>query len=370
VQELAREQRLGFLLRLARRRRARVALAHTADDQAETLLMRFLAGSGPAGLGGIPPASHGGLLVHPLLFARRAQIEALLVERGLPWRTDRSNRSPRYFRNRVRRELLPLLVRDYSPGIVPHLNRLARALRLDNEALETQAAALLARAEASPGLVRFRPGLLEAAPAAVAARAVLAALRATAARAADFSSRHLEALLAPGSGARSFDLPGGVTARRDGAGLALAARGGAARPAPLPTLPLPVPGRAALPGGGAVTARAAARPAGFDPRCHGAAPSRVALDRACVDGPLVVRGRRPGDRFQPLGMAGGKLLKEFLIDAKVPAGARPGLPLVCDASGIVWVAGVRPAERCRVRAGTRRLLLLELEEPAPAKIRA
>ncbi|HEY5999707.1 MAG TPA: tRNA lysidine(34) synthetase TilS, partial [bacterium] len=218
LQELARELRLGFLLRLARRRRARVALAHTADDQAETLLMRMLGGAGPPGLCGIPPASHGGLLVHPLLCARRAEIEAWLAERGLRWRTDRSNRSPRYLRNRVRHELLPLIARDYNPAIVGHLDRLARALRLDNDALEAEASRLLREAIATPGVRSFPAGLLDSAPRAVAARALLAALRALAPRRADFSSRHLEALLAPGSGERSWDLPGGVSARRDGAG--------------------------------------------------------------------------------------------------------------------------------------------------------
>ena len=126
VQELARDMRLGFLLGLARRRRAIVALGHTGDDQSETMLMRFLAGAGPAGLGGIPPASHGGRLVHPLLFARRAAIESWLAARGVPWRTDPTNRTRRYLRNRLRLDLLPLIAREYNPRIVERLCALAR----------------------------------------------------------------------------------------------------------------------------------------------------------------------------------------------------------------------------------------------------
>jgi tRNA(Ile)-lysidine synthase len=121
-----------------------------------------------------------------------------------------------------------------------------------------------------------------------------------------------------------------------------------------------------------VTARSRACPPGFDPRRFGAEPRRVALDLGAVTLPLLVRGRNPGDRFRPLGLPAEKKLKELLIEAKIPAGRRAEVPLVCDREGIVWVAGLRPAERCRVHAGTRRLLVLELGReatpvrPAPA----
>jgi tRNA(Ile)-lysidine synthase len=372
AQEIARAARLGFLLGLARRRRAIVALAHTADDQSETMTMRFVAGAGPAGLGGIPPASHAGRLVHPLLFARRSAIERWLVDRGVAWRTDHTNRTRRYLRNRVRLDLLPVIAREYNPRIVERLGVLAEQLRRDNDFIDAHAARLLAAA-AGRGRFVFTPEQLAAAHPAVLSRALVAALRELAPPHAEISSRHVEALLAPGSGARAWDLPGGLLCSRDGAGLVIA-RGGTAPRTAAPPRPvaLGIPGRVVLGGGGAVTARSRACPAGFDPRRFGADPLRVALDRGAVASPLLVRGRLPGDRFRPLGLPAEKKLKELLIEAKIPAGRRAGVPLVCDREGIVWVAGLRPAERCRVHAGTRRLLVLELERggdalrPAPA----
>jgi tRNA(Ile)-lysidine synthase len=369
VQELARRARLDFLLSLARRRRAAIALGHNADDQAETLLMRLLAGAGPAGLAGIPPASHGGLLLHPLLFARRSAIEAWLEQRAIGWRTDRTNRSRHYLRNRVRLDLLPLIARDYNPRIVARLGALAEQLRRDNALLEDLAAGALAAAAAGPRSYHFPPRLLARTPAAVLSRALLSALRDVAGAPADFSGRHVEALLAPGPGSRSWDLPGGVAGRRDGSGLAICRTAAAREPAPMPLSALAVPGRAVLPDGRTVSARAIRRPARFDPRVFGADPNRVALDLAQLEPPFTVRGRLPGDRLRPLGLAGEKRLKELLIDAGVPARQRSRVPLVCDRRGIVWVAGLRPDERGRVDAGSRRLLVLELgdaRQAAPA----
>jgi tRNA(Ile)-lysidine synthase len=361
VQELAREMRLGFLLGLARRRRAIVALGHTGDDQSETMLMRFLAGSGPAGLGGIPPASHGGRLVHPLLFARRAAIESWLAARGETWRTDPTNRTRRYLRNRLRLDLLPVLAQEYNPRIVERLCTLAEMLRRDADFIEAHAAHLLEVAAAGSKRYSFSRELLAATHPAVLSRTLLLALRAIARRPADFSSRHVETLLAPGTGARSWDLPGGVSCSCDGAGLILARATAAARQEIRQPAALGTPGRVTLSCGDIVTARVRTRPARFDPRTFGADPIRVALDLRSLNPPLTIRSRLPGDRFRPLGLPADKKLKELFIEAKIPAGLRSRVPLVCDRDGIVWVAGLRPAERCRVHAGTKRLLVLELE---------
>jgi len=361
VQELARDMRLGFLLGLARRRRAIVALGHTGDDQSETMVMRFLAGAGPAGLGGIPPASHGGRLVHPLLFARRAAIESWLAARGLPWRTDSTNRTRRYLRNRLRLDLLPVLAREYNPRIVERLCALAEMLRRDADFIETHSARLLEAAAAGSQRYAFTHELLAATHPAVLSRTLLLALRAVARPPADFSSRHVEALMTPGTGARSWDLPGGVSCRCDGAGLILARSTAAARQAIQQPTTLRLPGRVALSSGDTVTASVRTRPSGFDPRTFGADPFRVALDLHSLNPPLAIRSRLPGDRFRPLGLPADKKLKELFIEAKIPANQRAGVPLVCDRDGIVWVAGLRPAERCRVHAGTKRLLVLEFK---------
>jgi tRNA(Ile)-lysidine synthase len=286
------------------------------------------------------------------------------------WRTDATNRTRRYLRNRLRLDLLPVLAQQYNPRIVERLCALAEMLRRDTDFIEAHAARLLEGAAAGPKRYAFTDELLAATHPAVLSRALLLALRAVARRPADFSSRHVEALLDPGSGARSWDVPGGVSCRRDGAGLILARATPAARVAARRPSALMMPGRVVLPGGDIVTARVRSRRARFDPRAFGADPTRVALDLHSLNPPLSIRGRRPGDRFRPLGLPADKKLKELLIEAKIPADQRSRVPLVCDRDGIVWVAGLRPAERCRVNAGTKSLLVLELERRVGEDARA
>jgi tRNA(Ile)-lysidine synthase len=147
-EEHARNARYGFLLRTARLRGCTaVATGHHADDQAETLLMRIVRGTTPRGLAGIPVArKEGGLrIVRPLIDCTRAQILDYLWERGLPYRTDASNADEAYLRNRVRARLLPLLESDFNPRVRDALLRLGEAQRTENDFLDQQAAALLAR---------------------------------------------------------------------------------------------------------------------------------------------------------------------------------------------------------------------------------
>jgi len=129
VETAARRARLDFFRDAARKTGVdTVALGHHLDDQAETVLMRLLRGSGPGGLAGmLPRRSMGGLvLIRPLLEFRRDELERFLREKGVSWRTDASNRDRRFLRNRVRLDLLPLLTEGYSPRLPELLGNLAR----------------------------------------------------------------------------------------------------------------------------------------------------------------------------------------------------------------------------------------------------
>ncbi|MGH7420630.1 MAG: tRNA lysidine(34) synthetase TilS, partial [Candidatus Rokuibacteriota bacterium] len=121
----------------------RIATGHTADDQAETVLMRLLQGSGPRGLGGIAPAR--GLLIRPLIETRRSAIEEHLRERGLSWAEDPSNRDPRFLRNRIRHDLLPFMAELTGASVVESLGRSAAAARAVVADLEDRARGDLAR---------------------------------------------------------------------------------------------------------------------------------------------------------------------------------------------------------------------------------
>lgn len=367
LQETARDDRLSWLLLTARRRRcSRVALGHTADDQAETVLMRFIGGTGPPGLGGISAASHDGMIIHPMLDIRKDSAESWLRGRKIPFRRDPSNRSTRYLRNRLRLELLPLLLKDYNPRLVERLCELSSQLRIDGDFLDDAAGEVLSGGRVRGNSVFFPADLLSRTHRAVLARVLLSSMREILPGGKEFGSRHINALIegVGESRALEWNLPGGVTARWDRRGMTIA--GPAEKRKVLKfLLPLPVPGSATLPRKqGMIGAAVRSKPASFDPRAPRDGGLRAALDRDHVHPPFTVRSRLPGDRYRPLGLGGGKKIKDLFIDAKVPRSERESVPLLCDADGIIWIPGFPPAARCRVRAATKKLLLLRFRPPA------
>ncbi len=140
-QEAARSARYAALYELAARGGAqRIASAHTADDQAETVLLRLLRGTGPDGLGGIPERSPDGCVVRPLLRVTREAVLAYVRQRGITWREDSSNRNSHYARNRLRHRWLSQLAGDFNPKLLRAITDLAEAQRRDTEWIESEIA--------------------------------------------------------------------------------------------------------------------------------------------------------------------------------------------------------------------------------------
>ncbi|MDP6180938.1 MAG: tRNA lysidine(34) synthetase TilS, partial [Desulfatiglandales bacterium] len=138
LEERARNARYEFLERLKGKLHAqKIAMGHHLNDQAETVLMRLLRGSGPSGLAGIPP-KRDDTIIRPLIELKREEIDSYVKRRELSYRVDRSNFDTRYLRNKIRLELLPLLL-EYQPQFVEHLGQLAVILREDDKYLETEA---------------------------------------------------------------------------------------------------------------------------------------------------------------------------------------------------------------------------------------
>jgi tRNA(Ile)-lysidine synthase len=225
LQEAARALRYAALGRMAAAAGAeRIATAHTLDDQAETVLLRILRGTGPDGLGAIPERSDDGRIVRPLLSVSRAEIERFAAALGLAWREDASNASPAYARNRLRRDWLPGLARSFNPRLLRALADLAEAQRRDSEWIEAQvereAGKRLAMEE---GWLRIDASGWRDLPEALSRRLARRALIACGA-ARLVSRRHLErmdAFLRHGLAGRAIELPGGLRLVRDRAGLRL-----------------------------------------------------------------------------------------------------------------------------------------------------
>ncbi|MBC7106471.1 MAG: tRNA lysidine(34) synthetase TilS [Firmicutes bacterium] len=366
-EEAARVARYEFLRRLAHQTGAqRVALGHHGDDQAETVLMNFLRGTGVAGLKGIPPVRDG-LYVRPLLGLRRWEIEAYCAARGLAVRHDPSNRDPAFLRNRLRRELIPWLEERYNPGLVPALMRTAEVCRAEDEYLSERAAEAYRAVRCGPegGAVVLDLAGLDGLPLALARRVIRLAWREAAGPGRPLEFEGVERLLAAARARHpaAVTLPGGLSAR---IARNLLVVGPAAPPVP-PSFEyeLRVPGITPVPELGlAVECDILPTPPDLDYRQ--VPPDQAFLDWDVLAGqPLSVRGRRPGDRFTPLGTGVPVRLKDFLLKQKVPRERRARLPLVATPAEIVWVGGVRPGEKVKVRPTTKRVLWLRLVPLSP-----
>jgi tRNA(Ile)-lysidine synthase len=354
----ARRARYGAFRAVAERIGAhRIATAHTADDQAETVLMRLLEGAGPRGLAGIAPIR--GLLIRPLLEARRADIEAHLRARGLAWMEDASNRDPRFLRNRVRHDVLPFLERSVDPGIAAGLARSAGLVRALMDDLERAGARELPRLgrQGGAGWV-FGVADLRALPREVAAETLRAAAMSLGHSGAmrGAGQRALRRLLAPDI-PRGLVSAGGLAIEKSGRWL----RVGRGRLADLEPREFAVPGALPLPEiGAALEARCFAAGAGYVvPRDA----DTVAFDADRIPSRLTVRARRRGDRFMPWGGAQERRLKSFLIDAGVPRWERARVPLLEADGDVIWVAGLRRGQAAPVGPGTTRILEVTLGVP-------
>jgi tRNA(Ile)-lysidine synthase len=390
----ARAERYRLLVEEARRSgHGTLLTGHHSDDALETVLMRWVRGTDLAGLRGPraelvwnaageigPPVR----IVRPLLTLRREEVRALLSARGLAWREDSSNADPRFTRSRVRHAFLPFVRELGGEAALEELRAFSRAVEeLEGEFARATAhlawhpapyaAATRAREEHALGGVLAR-GELMALARPLARRVLWRLLTEGTGRAP--SRTVLERVLA--------DLAAGRCTRHGlgrGWGLQLRARelvlvpprGRASAPRPeqpflpfpgqgpvplvLRTRELPVPGILTLDDGRRLSAEILrAAPDAAVTR----AELEVELDAAGLDGPLGVRFPVPGDRFHALGAPGSKPLGRFLADRGIPREERARVPLVTSSNEILWVAGVAPAERRRIRAHTEWRLRLAL----------
>lgn len=340
----AREARYDFLERVRSLEGARrVLTAHTADDQAETVLLRIVRGTGTRGLAGIPEEREPGIW-RPLLGFWRAELEAYAAGACLTWREDPTNRDVGYARNALRHVVLPELERSVAPATRRALVRLAEHAREDEAAWTALLPSLLADAgvEQGPGGVSVSRAALLRLPQALHARILRALAEGTGTPLDDARTRAAVDFAASAASGAAVELGGGIELRRDFDRLRLG-------PPEAPGAERPV----AIPDAGSGEASA----------LIGGRAFRVAWGRAAREGfedasfppgalsfPLAVRGWRAGDRIRmPYGT---KKLKKLFGERRVPEPARDAVPVLVDASGaVLWVPGVARSRDAAEEAG-------------------
>ncbi len=383
IEEAARVLRYGFLFTQARLNGAQaVAVAHSADDQVETMIMHLLRGTGLSGLKAmsyitLPNAwSQDIPLIRPLLSSWRHEIIQYCQDRDLHPIQDKSNQDTNYYRNRLRHELIPYL-ESYNPQVRKILWRTTQTLAGDDEILEKAVGKAWRKClmEEGPGYVAFRCSALARQSKGMQRRLVRQGLNRVrpGLRDVDFETveRAVGFITKPARTA-TISLSGGCYLLIEGDRLWLAGRDADLPGFEWPQVPggvtfgLDVPGEITLPNGWSLKAELVCRsdlPLSFKTNLD-AFQAWLSFER--INLPLLIRARHPGDRFQPLGMLENTVkLSDFMINARLPRRARSAWPLVCSHETIVWIPGQNISNGVRLDEDTHQVVFLQLRGRLP-----
>ncbi len=352
LEAAARKMRYAFLKEVATSVGAtKIATGHNANDRAETVLLNIMRGAGLAGFSGVRPAIEG-MIVRPLIEATRTEIEEYLNTKGLEFRTDSSNLDTRYERNKVRQVLIPLIEKEFNPNIIATLARTANIFSMVDEYFREQVAQArqLCCKERDARTIVDLEGFTTL-PQLVRMLTIYAILRSYEEdeQVASFDAVNAVMNLAEHSRSGSrIEIGSGIVALKEydriviGRDLALA---------DTYEVRLSVPGRTRI-----EEASCTIEVEILDERPGTGEVFRSGesayFDFRALKLPLVARSWREGDRFVPFGLSGSKKIHDVFSDEKVPVSERARIPIICDNEGIIWVAGVRRADRARVTEKT------------------
>lgn len=338
----------------------KIALGHNRDDHEETVLMNILRGTGLEGLMGIAPVRD--CYIRPLIEVPRSVIEDYLNKCDIPFRIDRTNLQPDYFRNCLRLELIPLIKERYCPHLGRSLRRLADIARCDLSYLEDETERIL------PEIIKYKGkkvsiDIKEFLPLheAIKRRIVRKAIEYITKDVKDFEYKHTLMLVdfiesaAPGS---LLSLPKNITGEKSYNNVYLYK--GHKSKVPRFSYLLEIPGEIFIK---EVGIKIKAYLKDFNAEDIVRYDSLIAyLDYDKIKGNLIVRNRRKGDKFRPLGFKGRKKLKDFFIDEKVPRAIRDKLPIVECNGKILWVCGMRIADEFKVTSDTKKVLVITAKQ--------
>jgi len=341
---------------------AKIAMGHTADDSVETVLMRLITGAGAKGLVGIPAKR--GKIVRPLIDCTRKEIERYCGQNHLAPRVDESNRDVKFLRNRIRHELIPLLEK-FNPRVRSAIKRTSDLLGDELEYITEISAGALSKATVlkTSGKLILDVGRLKAYPDPIKRHMLRLAIESIKGDLENITYSHIAEILSKLSVKGRFELHLPSSTIVSGERNRLTITSSALKPLKEVRFcrKLKVPGVTHINEAGiSISVETIKRRSGLNLKLK---DSNVALlDFDKLKGMLVVRSRRDGDRFSPLGISGTKKLKDFLIDEKVPNEKKDLIPIVSSKGRIVWVGGHRINEAFKITKATRTALRLVLVE--------
>lgn len=355
----ARQARYSFLEHIANKVGAnKIAMGHTASDQAETVLMRLIRGSGVDGLAGIPPVR--GRIIRPLIQTFRWEIEKYCKEHDLSPKQDSSNRDFSFLRNRIRFKLIPYLSSRYNPCMVEVLLHTADLLQIDKDFLEDIAVRARKRVtrKKTGGEVVVNAKRFFQLHLSLQRRIIRNIIQELKGNLEGIEYNHIFQILSlkEASGTKMIDLPDNLKVIKQYNEIIFKKDKDLS---PFFSTYLNVPGRTKLPQLNMV----------FESKILLRPPSRfsrdknriyIDLDKIADLHSLFVRPRKEGDRFRPFGMRGEKKLKDFFIDLKVPRYQRDKIPILLSGDKIVWVVGYRMDDRFKVEDATKKVLKIKV----------
>ncbi|WP_297214115.1 MULTISPECIES: tRNA lysidine(34) synthetase TilS [Thermodesulfovibrio] len=356
IQEAARILRYEALDHISLNIKAhKIAVAHNADDQAETVIMRLLRGAGPAGLGGIPPVRK--KLIRPLIEIERSEIEAFLSERQITYLIDSSNKNTKYLRNKIRQNLMPV-IKSISPSATRAIVRTAEIMQQENDFINTSVTKALMRlmSRKTDERVELFCNPMEILNIVILRRALRVAIDSVKGlRGIDFD--HIEAiieLIKRGKAGDRVYLPKGIRAIKGYSTLIITAE----KPKKLSTYMVNEPkdvfiSEASL----LISIKEFKRD---EINYFGDGKNTVVVDAEKIKFPLLIRSRKEGDYFYPFGFGKRKKIQDFYVDEKIPREDRDLIPIIESNGEIILIAGYRLDDRFKISDNTKRCLQIKV----------
>ncbi len=362
IEAAARKVRYAFLEEVLHESGAtKIATGHNANDQAETVLLNLLRGSGIAGLGGMRPAVEG-KMIRPLIEATREEILAYLKQKDQPFRVDSSNLDSRFLRNRVRNHLIPFLEKEFNPNIVETLCRTATVFWLASDFFQSEVDRAISKmCKTLDGRVVIDLEWFNQLADIIKLFALHRVLMSLTQDEQIVTFDTLSALVNLAERSRSgsrIEIGSGIVGLKEYDKLVIGKD--------LATVEnyeqrLTVPGETLVQQTGCTIAVEVLTQKPNTPDLYRSGKTAY-FDFNKLSLPLVVRNWREGDKFVPFGLKGSKKVHDVFIDEKVPVSERPKIPIISDREGIIWVVGVRRADRAKITDKTTTILKITLKE--------